>query len=192
MIKGWAVHHQQVDRYFFYSGSLKLVLYDARESSPTRGMINELYFSEANRSLVAVPPGVYHAVENVGTTDALMINFPSEPYRHEVDLGQRPPLILLGHLLPHADIVYHRRDAFAAPRNGLLGFCRRQRHVSVPPRSRKGRVSMMRGCALPCERPLDQFSLGTIRARIRRADIAGHGRTGPVEHAMEALMLATA
>lgn len=83
MIKGWAVHYQQVDRYFFYSGSLKLVLYDARESSPTRGMINELYFSEANRSLVSVPPGVYHAVENVGTADALMINFPSEPYRHE-------------------------------------------------------------------------------------------------------------
>ena len=83
MIKGWAVHHQQVDRYFFYLGSLKLVLYDARESSPTRGMINELYFSEVNRSLVSVPPGVYHAVENVGATDALMINFPSEPYRHE-------------------------------------------------------------------------------------------------------------
>ena len=83
MIKGWAVHHQQVDRYFFYSGSLKLVLYDGRESSRTQGMINELYFSEANRSLVSVPPGVYHAVENVGTTDALMINLPSEPYRHE-------------------------------------------------------------------------------------------------------------
>jgi dTDP-4-dehydrorhamnose 3,5-epimerase len=83
MIKGWAVHHRQVDRYFFFSGSLQLVLYDAREKSPTHGLINELYFSEANRSLVSVPPGVYHAVHNVGTTDALMINFPSEPYRHE-------------------------------------------------------------------------------------------------------------
>ena len=83
MIKGWAVHYRQVDRYFFYSGSHKLVLYDARETSPTRGMINELYFSETNRSLVSVPTGVYHAVENVGTTDALMINFPSEPYHHE-------------------------------------------------------------------------------------------------------------
>lgn len=83
MIKGWAIHYQQVDRYFFYSGSLKLVLYDARENSPTHGIINELYFSEINRSLVTVPPGIYHAVENVGTTEALMINLPSEPYRHE-------------------------------------------------------------------------------------------------------------
>lgn len=83
MVKGWAIHDQQVDRYFFYSGSLKLVLYDARASSPTHRMISQLYFSETNRSLVTVPPGIYHAVENVGRTDALMINFPSEPYRHE-------------------------------------------------------------------------------------------------------------
>ena len=90
MIKGWAIHYRQIDRYFFYSGSLKLVLYDARESSPTHGMINELYFSETNRSLVTVPPGIYHAVENVGTTEALMINFPSEPYHEDPDKHTLP------------------------------------------------------------------------------------------------------
>jgi len=82
-VKGWAVHYEQVDRYFFYDGSLKLVLYDDRRHSPTHGMINELYFSEANRSVVLVPPRVYHAVQNVGLTNGLMINFPSHPYRHE-------------------------------------------------------------------------------------------------------------
>jgi dTDP-4-dehydrorhamnose 3,5-epimerase len=81
-VKGWAVHYEQTDRYFFYQGALNLVLYDARPESPTRGMVNELFFSEANRSLVLVPPHVYHAVHNVGTTDGLMINFPSHPYRH--------------------------------------------------------------------------------------------------------------
>jgi len=29
MVKGWAIHYRQIDRYFFYAGSLKLVLYDA-------------------------------------------------------------------------------------------------------------------------------------------------------------------
>lgn len=83
MVKGWAVHYEQIDRYFFYLGTLKLVLYDGRKNSPTRNMINEIYFSEINRSLVSVPTGVYHAVENVGTTDALLISLPSEPYNHE-------------------------------------------------------------------------------------------------------------
>ena len=81
-VKGWAVHYEQTDRYFFYQGTLKLVLYDDRPESSTRGMINEFYFSEANRSLVLVPPHVYHAVHNVGTTDGVLISFPSHPYRH--------------------------------------------------------------------------------------------------------------
>jgi dTDP-4-dehydrorhamnose 3,5-epimerase len=81
--KGWAVHFDQIDRYFFYQGSIKLVLYDDRPESPTHRLINELYFSEMNRSLVLVPPHIYHAVQNVGTTDALLINLPSEPYHHD-------------------------------------------------------------------------------------------------------------
>ena len=82
-VKGWAVHYDQVDRYFFYQGTLKLVLYDDRPDSPTHKMINELYFSEVNRSLVEVPPHVYHAVHNVGENEGLLISFPSHPYNHE-------------------------------------------------------------------------------------------------------------
>lgn len=81
--KGWAVHHDQVDRYFFYQGTTKLVLYDDRADSPTHGLVTEHYYGDLNRTLVLVPPGIYHAVENVGSTDALLINLPSEPYHHE-------------------------------------------------------------------------------------------------------------
>ncbi|MGD9982140.1 MAG: dTDP-4-dehydrorhamnose 3,5-epimerase family protein [Hyphomonadaceae bacterium] len=82
-VKGWAVHEHHVDRYFFVSGSLKLVLFDDRAGSPTHRMINELYLSDYNRALVLVPPGVFHAVENVGAVDGLMFNIPSEPYNYE-------------------------------------------------------------------------------------------------------------
>jgi dTDP-4-dehydrorhamnose 3,5-epimerase len=82
-VKGWAVHADQVDRYFFARGTLKLVLYDGRPNSPTHAMVNELYFSDFNRSLVSVPEGIFHAVENVGTDEGLMISVPSEPYQHD-------------------------------------------------------------------------------------------------------------
>ncbi len=81
--KGWAVHHDQIDRYFFFQGTCKLVLFDDRPESPTYRLVNEFYFSECNRSLVYVPPHIYHAVQNVGFNDVLMINLPSEPYHHE-------------------------------------------------------------------------------------------------------------
>lgn len=82
-VKGWAVHADQVDRYFFARGTLKLVLYDGRPASPTHGMVNELYFSDFNRSLLSVPAGIYHAVENVGTDEGLIVSVPSEPYQHD-------------------------------------------------------------------------------------------------------------
>jgi len=62
---------------------VKLVLFDNRDASPTRGLVNELYFGEVNRALVSVPPGIYHAVENTGQTEALLFNLPSEAYIHE-------------------------------------------------------------------------------------------------------------
>ena len=95
-VKGWAVHETQVDRYFFFAGRVKLVLFDGREASPTHGMINELHFGDVNRALVSVPPGVFHAVENTGTTEAVLFNVPDQAYIHEkpdkktLPIGSRP------------------------------------------------------------------------------------------------------
>ncbi len=101
-VKGWAVHDDQIDRYFFYQGTCKLVLFDDRPDSPTHRQVNEFYFSECNRSLVYVPPRIYHAVQNVGTNDVLMINLPSEPYHHEDPDKQTLPL--------HNELIPYRFD----------------------------------------------------------------------------------
>lgn len=82
-VKGFVLHRTYSDRLFFSFGTVKVVLYDDREDSPTRGMLNELHFSEQNRSHLVIPPCVWHAVKNVGSTDALFVNCPSRPYNHE-------------------------------------------------------------------------------------------------------------
>ncbi len=91
-IKGWVVHYKQDDRLFLSQGTLKIVLYDARDTSPTHGMLNELYLSEQNRGLLLVPRGIFHAIQNVGQTDALFINLPSHPYDHADPDKYRLPL----------------------------------------------------------------------------------------------------
>ena len=40
-IKGWHFHKRQEDYFCCVHGMIKLVLYDPRESSPTKGEINE-------------------------------------------------------------------------------------------------------------------------------------------------------
>jgi dTDP-4-dehydrorhamnose 3,5-epimerase len=82
-VKGWVVHFEQEDRLFFDDGAAKIVLYDARVGSPTKGMINELYLGTANRGLVRIPPGVFHAVANVGEHELRFVNLPTQPYRHD-------------------------------------------------------------------------------------------------------------
>ena len=81
--KGWVVHRAQDDRLFFADGSAKLVLYDARPDSPTKGMVNELFGGTVNRMLVRIPAGVVHAVANVGPDTVRFVNCPTEPYNHE-------------------------------------------------------------------------------------------------------------
>ncbi|MFL5907306.1 MAG: cupin domain-containing protein [Solirubrobacterales bacterium] len=82
-VKGFVLHRTYSDRLFFSFGTIKVVLYDDREGSPTRGMLNELHFGDHNRTHLVIPPGVWHAMKNVGTTDAIFVNCPTKPYNHE-------------------------------------------------------------------------------------------------------------
>lgn len=81
-IKGWHEHHLHDDRIFVSQGHVKVVLYDNRPDSPTYRMINEVYQTELDRTLIVIPARVFHAYENVGETDALFISMPTRPYRH--------------------------------------------------------------------------------------------------------------
>ena len=91
-IKGWAVHKKHEDRYFIVSGELLVVLYDTRADSPTEGLISEVYLTEHNRRIMNIPAGIWHAVKNIGSKDALIVNFPTIPYDHNDTDKYRLPL----------------------------------------------------------------------------------------------------
>jgi dTDP-4-dehydrorhamnose 3,5-epimerase len=42
--------------------------------------------------LVIIPHGVFHAVQNVGNSDALFFNLPTRPYNHAAPDKYRLPL----------------------------------------------------------------------------------------------------
>ena len=91
-IKGWVCHERQSDRIFTNFGFMQWVLYDDRGGSPTFGMINEFNLSERNRAAFVIPLGVWHAVRNVGVTDAVFLNLPTRPYEHADPDKLRLPL----------------------------------------------------------------------------------------------------
>ena len=90
--KGWVLHYEQDDRLFFATGRIRVVLFDGRSDSPTFGRLNQFETAELNRCVLRIPAGVYHAVHNIGTTEAFFYNMPTKPYRHENPDKFRLPL----------------------------------------------------------------------------------------------------
>ena len=79
-IKGWGMHKLQSDRYFLASGSVRVVLYDGRTKSPSFGELEVHNLTRAAPSLLLIPPGVWHADQNWGDDEAMIVNFPTRPY----------------------------------------------------------------------------------------------------------------
>ena len=61
-------------------GTIKLVLYDDRTSSPTKGQLMEIFLGDGNYSLVKVPPLVWNGFKGVGTTPAIVANCSTIPH----------------------------------------------------------------------------------------------------------------
>jgi dTDP-4-dehydrorhamnose 3,5-epimerase len=80
VVKAWHYHKKQTDSMAVVSGMAKIVLYDGREGSPTRGEVNEFFVGEHNPILVQIPKGVYHGMKGVGEREAIIINTVTEPY----------------------------------------------------------------------------------------------------------------
>jgi dTDP-4-dehydrorhamnose 3,5-epimerase len=90
--KGWAIHKKHEDRYFLVSGELELVLYDVRPDSATCGKLWTVVLTELDRSIINIPAFVWHATRNLGTADAVVVNFPTIPYDHDAPDKYRLPL----------------------------------------------------------------------------------------------------
>jgi len=83
VVRAWHYHKRQTDFFVVVKGMVKVVLYDSREGSPTKGEVNEFFMGERNPILLRIPVGVLHGYKTIGVEPSLLINFPTEPYRRE-------------------------------------------------------------------------------------------------------------
>jgi dTDP-4-dehydrorhamnose 3,5-epimerase len=83
VVKAWHLHKVQDDNFCCVKGMVKLVLYDAREDSPTKGTLTEYFIGDHNPMLVRVPAGVYHGWKCISGDESIVVNIPTEPYNRE-------------------------------------------------------------------------------------------------------------
>ena len=92
VVKAWHYHRKQTDNFTCVHGMMKVALYDAREESPTKGNLMEVFIGEKNPALVTVPPGVYHGFKAIGNETAFFVSVPNLPFnREEPDEFRLPP-----------------------------------------------------------------------------------------------------
>jgi dTDP-4-dehydrorhamnose 3,5-epimerase len=86
VIKAWKLHKKMTLNYAIPVGMIKLVLYDDRAESSTRGQVMELLVGEDNYCLITIPPLVWNGFKGMGDKMAVVANCATLPYdQNEVE-----------------------------------------------------------------------------------------------------------
>lgn len=80
VVKGWHLHKKTTLNYAVVEGMIKLVLYDGRIESPTRGQLQELFIGENNYCLVQIPPMIWNGFKGIGTKTAIVADLTDLPH----------------------------------------------------------------------------------------------------------------
>jgi dTDP-4-dehydrorhamnose 3,5-epimerase len=80
VVKAWHYHKKQDDNFIVIKGMAKVVLYDDRPGSPTKGLVNEFFAGEDNPVLIHIPRLILHGFKAYGSEPAYVVNTVTEPY----------------------------------------------------------------------------------------------------------------
>ena len=82
-IKAWHFHKLMTLNYAVVHGSIKLVLYDDRGESKTKGTIQEIMLSNENHYLVSIPPKIWNGFCSSDNKHAILANCSDIPHDKE-------------------------------------------------------------------------------------------------------------
>ena len=82
-IKAFHWHKNQADLWFVASGKAKIVLYDQRPDSATRGQTQVIYAGTNDYKLIVIPAGVAHGYKVIGDQPVMLFYHTTETYNRE-------------------------------------------------------------------------------------------------------------
>lgn len=91
VIKGWHLHLRMTLNYAVPVGLIKLVLYDERPQSATRGELMEIFTGSECYHLIRIPPGVWNGFKGLGHLPSLVANCSDIPH-DPAEISRRDPL----------------------------------------------------------------------------------------------------
>lgn len=85
VVKGWHRHREMTLNYACVWGRVKLVVFDDREGSSTRGELLEVFLGPDDYSLVVIPPGLWNGFKGMDEVSIIAncCTHPHDPSRSE-------------------------------------------------------------------------------------------------------------
>ena len=80
VVKGWHMHKTMTLNYAVPHGNVKVVLYDDRQGSSTKGEVEEIFLGPDNYCRVTVPPMIWNGFKGVGDEASIVANCASIPH----------------------------------------------------------------------------------------------------------------
>lgn len=80
VVKGWHRHKNMTLHYACIHGRVKLVIYDERQGSATKGQLMELFLGPDNYNLVIIPPDLWNGFKGMGNEPAIMADVIDIPH----------------------------------------------------------------------------------------------------------------
>ena len=79
-IKAWHLHKESVLNYVCIKGKVKLVLFDDRKESSTKGVCQELILSPEDYFLVTIPPNIWNGFKGLDKAESIIANCLTLPH----------------------------------------------------------------------------------------------------------------
>ena len=73
-IKAWHLHREATLNYACIKGKVRLVLFDDREKSSTKGKHQEIILSPVSYALVTIPPNIWNGFKNLDNEESIIAN----------------------------------------------------------------------------------------------------------------------
>jgi len=88
-IKAWHLHLENTLNYACISGKVKLVLFDDRMNSRTKGKYQELILSQENYFLVTIPKNIWNGFKGLQKKESIIANCLTLPH-NESEMIRKP------------------------------------------------------------------------------------------------------
>ena len=89
-IKGWHLHKESVLNYVCIKGKVKLVLFDDRKESASKGVLQELILTPENYFLVTIPPYIWNGFKGIAKEESIIANCLTLPH-NEREMVRKDP-----------------------------------------------------------------------------------------------------